>query len=118
MEFWGFLVGLLLPILIIIINSVGFGVGFFFFVFFSVYKFKLFWAREAIAQLQRAHQRWNSDASAVNGYFAVPFVVAKAVLVIWAVNTELSQAVSISSQNYFDAQCTVFFQFVCPGITA
>lgn len=118
MEFWGFLVGLLLPILIIIINSVGFGVGFFFFVFFSVYKFKLFRACEAIAQLQRAHQRWNSDASAVNGYFAVPFVVAKAVLVIWAVNTELSQAVSISSQNYFDAQCTVFFQFVCPGITA
>lgn len=34
-EFWGFLVGLLLPILIIIINSVGFGVGFFF-LYFSV----------------------------------------------------------------------------------
>lgn len=72
-----------------------------------MYKYKLFWACEAIAQLHRAHKRWNSDPSAVNGYFAVPFVVAKAALVIWAVDTELSQAASISSQNHFDARFTV-----------
>lgn len=79
----------------------------YFFACFSVYKYELFWACEAIAQLHRAHKRWNSDPSAVNGYFAVPFVVAKAALVIWAVDTELSQAASISSQNHFDARFTV-----------
>lgn len=73
-----------------------------------MYKYKLFWACEAIAQFHRAHKRWNSDPSAIDGYFPVPFVVARAALVIWAVNAELSQAASISSQNHFDARYTIF----------